>query len=206
MIPLTDIVKKLLFLNIAIYIIATMLLPNVAPGLDLGMKSPFLFDSSANLHYNPNFKPYSIVTHMFMHSTTDMGHLFSNMLGLFFFGPYVERALGEKRFVILYFVAGFVAMLFHFVANYFMVANNGAVGASGAISGVLFAFITMNPQAKLQLIFPPVPVKAIYLGLAFFLIDLFREYSGSNISGFAHIGGAIAGILLILYWRKSNFR
>lgn len=202
---LTDVVKKLLILNVAVYFVATMLLP----GLELAMKSPFLFGDGSSFSINPAFKPYTIVTHMFMHSTAGLNHLIFNMMGLFFFGPYVERALGEKRFVILYFVAGFLSMFTHFAVEYFLSGTGyipGIVGASGAISGVLFAFILMFPDVKVMLLIPPIPMKAKYMAIVFFGIDFVRRLTGANIAVFGHLGGAIAGILLILYWRKSKFR
>jgi len=201
---LTDVVKKLLILNVAVYVIATMLLPGVLPLL--GMQTPFLFDNASNLSLNPDFQPFTMVTHMFMHDTSGFGHLFMNMMGLFFFGPYVERALGSKRFVILYFAAGFLAMFTHFFIDYLTQDISYVVGASGAIFGVLFAFIMMFPNVKVMLLIPPIPMKAKYMALVVMGIDLYRGVSGSNVAVFAHLGGAIAGILLILYWRKSNFR
>lgn len=202
---LTDIVKKLLILNVAVYVIATMLLP----GLELEMDSPFLFGEGSSFAMNPNFKPYTMVTHMFMHSKVGWNHLLFNMMGLFFFGPYVERALGAKRFVILYFAAGFMSMITHFAVEYFLSGSGylpGIVGASGAISGVLFAFILMYPDVKVMLLIPPIPMKAKYMAIVFFGIDFVRRLMGANIAVFGHLGGAIAGIILILIWRKSKFR
>ena len=201
---LTDVVKKLLILNVAVYFAATMLLPDVIPSL--AMETPFLFGGDGAIGLNPNFKPFTMVTHMFMHSRLSMNHLLFNMMGLFFFGPYVERALGAKRFVILYFVSGFIAMFTHFFIDYITGGFSSVVGASGAISGVLFAFIMMFPDVKVMLLIPPIPMKAKYMALVFMGIDLFRGLSGSNVAVFAHLGGAIAGVLLILYWRKSNFK
>ena len=200
---LTDVVKKLLILNVAIYFIATMFLKDI---ILLGMQTPFLFDEAGAMSFNKGFQPYTMVTHMFMHSTVGIGHLLMNMVSLFFFGPYVERALGSKRFVILYFVAGFLAMFFHFGIDFITKDFSYVIGASGAISGVLFAFIMMFPDVKVMLLIPPIPMKAKYMALIFFGLDLYRGLSGSNIAVFAHLGGAIAGILLILYWRKSNFK
>lgn len=204
---LTDVVKKLLILNVAVYFAATMLLPDLIP--DLAMKSPLLFGDSTGVSINPNFKPFTMVTHMFMHDRSGLNHLLFNMMGLFFFGPYVERALGEKRFVILYFFAGFLSMITHFGVEYFLNGTGyipGIVGASGAISGVLFAFILMFPDVKVMLLIPPIPMKAKYMAIVFFGIDFVRRLMGANIAVFGHLGGAIAGIILILLWRKSNFK
>ena len=83
------------------------------------------------------------------------------------------------------------------------------VGASGAIFGLLLAFGMLFPENKLMLIFPPIPIKAKFFIPILILIELFlgmRQFSGDNIAHFAHLGGALFGFLLILYWRKTGER
>ncbi len=195
---LTDVVKKLLIVNIGVYFLTAVIFPYIGPYLY--MSYPFNTDPNHLGIFHEGFRPYTIVTHMFMHGSTS--HLLFNMMSLFFLGPYVERALGEKRFVILYFVAGFAAMITHFFISY-----HGIVGASGAIYGVLFAFIMMFPDVKLMLLIPPIPIKAKYMAVGLVVMDLLGGISGkTGIAHFAHLGGAVAGIILILLWRKSNFK
>jgi len=87
------------------------------------------------------------------------------------------------------------------------------VGASGAIYGLLTAFAFMFPNAELALLFIPVPIKAKYFVPGLLLIDLFLGVKGSSLFGgsgtgiahFAHVGGAIAGFLMMLYWKKNQF-
>lgn len=86
------------------------------------------------------------------------------------------------------------------------------VGASGAIYGLLVAFAYMFPNAELMMIFLPIPIKAKYFVPAILLLDLFLGVSGKSIFGggggvahFAHIGGAIVGFLMMLYWKKNQF-
>lgn len=93
-----------------------------------------------------------------------------------------------------------------FLSSYFA----KTVGASGAIYGLLAAFAFMFPNAELALMFVPVPVKAKYFVPVIILVDLFlgitgKSIMGGNIAHFAHVGGAVFGILLVLYWKKNQF-
>lgn len=91
------------------------------------------------------------------------------------------------------------------------VFNSTMVGASGAIMGVLVAFGMMNPEAKLMLIFLPIPVKAKYFIPAIIGLDLISALTGqsffspSNTAYAAHIGGALTGFLIMWFWKKSQF-
>ena len=88
-------------------------------------------------------------------------------------------------------------------------AFNGAmVGASGALYGVLVAFAFLFPNARLMLLFPPIPVKAKILVPLLILGDLFfgfTSYSIGPIAHFAHIGGALTGLIMMWYWKKNQF-
>lgn len=93
--------------------------------------------------------------------------------------------------------------LIEFISIY----NSPAVGASGAIYGILVAFAFTYPHAKLALIFFPVPVSAKYFVPVIILVDLFfgiTRYSVGNVAHFAHIGGAITGLLIMLFWRRRS--
>ena len=82
------------------------------------------------------------------------------------------------------------------------------VGASGALYGVLVAFAFLFPDARLMLLFPPIPVKAKYLVPILILSDLFfgfTSYSIGPIAHFAHVGGAITGLFMMWYWKKNQF-
>ena len=103
---LTPIVRILLIINVAIYILQK-LIP--------GFTDIFSFHSFSS----PAFKPFQLVTYMFLHSTNGLGHIFGNMLGLFFFGPTLEQnVLGPKRFLTLYLVTGIGAGLLYAGINY----------------------------------------------------------------------------------------
>ena len=86
--------------------------------------------------------------------------------------------------------------------------NTPMIGASGAIYGIVVAFSFMFPNTKLMLLFPPVPVKAKYLVPGLIVVDLFFGLTSASIGSiahFAHIGGAMTGLLMMLYWKKSQF-
>jgi membrane associated rhomboid family serine protease len=90
--------------------------------------------------------------------------------------------------------------------NFFNAYNTPAVGASGAIYGILVAFGMMFPTVELMLIFLPIPIKAKYFIPGLILLDLFFGISGSpmGIAHWAHIGGALFGFIMALYWRKND--
>jgi len=84
--------------------------------------------------------------------------------------------------------------------------NIPTVGASGAVFGVLLAFGMLFPNTELMLLIPPIPIKAKWFVMIYGGIELWLGLSqpGSNIAHFAHLGGMLFGILLILYWRKRK--
>ena len=87
--------------------------------------------------------------------------------------------------------------------------NSVMVGASGAIYGVLVAFAFSFPNSKLMLLFLPFPIKAKFFVPLLILIDLFfgiSSFSVGPIAHFAHVGGAIIGLIMVLYWRKNQFK
>ena len=168
---------------------------------------------------SPFFKPWQILTHMFMHG--GFWHIFFNMYSLLMFGSILERSLGPKKFLIFYFVTGLGAAALHtgvvwmqarvFIANgavnaYQALLMTPTLGASGAIYGVLIGFAMLYPQAQLMLIFPPIPVKAKWLAVIFAVIELFSGINGiqDGVAHFAHLGGMLFGWLLIRWWRKHG--
>jgi membrane associated rhomboid family serine protease len=145
------------------------------------------------------FKPYQLVTHMFAHG--GWGHLLFNMFALWSFGSLLERVWGPKKFLVFYFACGIAAG----VAQLFL-SNAPAVGASGAIMGLLAAFAYLFPNTQL-IIFPfPVPVKAKWAVIVMAAVDLFGGVypTGSEIAHFAHLGGLAMGLALVIYWNKTN--
>ena len=163
---------------------------------------------------SPFFRIWQPLTHMFMHG--GFWHLFFNMYTLLMFGAPVERAIGERKCLIFYFICGFGAMALHWGVQWcqlHLAAGMAAdilsiptVGASGAIYGVLIAFAMLYPDATLVLLFPPIPLKAKWWVLIFAGIEVVTGITGTmdGIAHFAHLGGMLIGFLLMLYWRKSG--
>ena len=159
---------------------------------------------------------YRLFTSMFLHA--DLLHLFGNMLFLYVFGRGVERVLGSGRFLVLYFVSGIIASVFNTLSVIFLPASAllsktqaliypwlvPAIGASGAISGILGAYFLLYPRAQLVVFFYFIPVTMpAYVYISFwFLFQLLMGIFAASISGiafWAHIGGFIAGIALLRY-------
>ena len=156
-------------------------------------------------------------------------HLLFNMLGLWMFGSTVEKIWGPKKFLLFYFICGVVAALTQMASyafdwwkidNTFLSAEdmlqyqqilrqNATVGASGAIMGILVAFGYLFPNTTLFIMPIPVPIKAKWAITGIILLDIFGGFyrlPNDNIAHFAHVGGALAGLALVLYWNKTNRR
>jgi len=149
---------------------------------------------------------YRVFTAMFTHA--DIFHIFFNMYFLYLFGRAVERTLGSARFLALYLASGVAAAMFHTVFTYLQSPTALAipsVGASGAISGVLGAYMLLYPGTRLAacffLLFVPVcfEMLAAYYLLFWFAVQVLEGYFALNsqVAFFAHAGGFITGIALL---------
>ncbi len=220
--PITDTVKHLLVINVLLYF-GTIL----ALGDPEGMAMNELINNPNAENFwewkryilalfmpgSTYFQPIQIVTHMFMHG--GITHLFFNMFGIYMFGPPLEMYWGPKRFLTYYFVAGFGAMILHLLVMYIQIQGGSVnplsinvpmLGASGALFGLLAGFAMKFPEQRIMLLIPPIPIKAKYFVLIYAAIELYLGFGSFNtgIAHFAHLGGAIAGFLLILFWRKTG--
>lgn len=193
---LTDVVKNLLILNVVMYLGSRTLMPMIGGSWE-----------ELALYYAPGqFHPYQIATHMFMHG--NLTHLFFNMFAVFMFGPVLEMTWGPKRFLIYYFFTAFGALILHTLVSYFVAGgdwNNmpGVLGASGAVFGLLLGYGVYYPNNVIQLLIPPIPLKAKYFVMIYAALELFLGVSGTNtgVAHFAHLGGALFGLIMIWYWR-----
>lgn len=217
---ITPVIKNLLILNILVFIAQ-----NTFPEFNRNfMLFPF---------QSPDFEPYQLITHMFMHG--DLTHLLFNMFTLYMLGTQVETQLGEKKFGILFLITGFGAVFLHAgvqtIENYEFIMegkkllNDGKItqnqlangfinsgiypilGASGAVFGVLLAFGMLFANNKMMILPIPIPIKAKYLVAVYIFAELNMGINGNlgdNVAHFAHLGGALFGFLLISYWKKKR--
>ncbi len=148
------------------------------------------------------FEPYQLVTHMFAHG--GFFHILFNMYALWLFGSSLERLWGPKRFLIFYLVCGLAAG----VTEMFLVPVGIAVGASGAIMGLVAAFAYTFPNVQFFILPIPFPIKAKYLAMIYAAFDLFGQFSGfgGNVAHFAHLGGLAMGLILCIIWKKTGRR
>ncbi len=205
--------KNLILINVIMFF-ATMI------NEDLMIRWFALFyPSSQYFHW------WQFVTHMFMHG--GFWHILFNMYTLYVFGSVLERMIGEKKFLIFYFVCGLGAAALHTgveflqahsylsaiaegsqaaAQSYHALKLTPTVGASGAIYGVLIGYAMLFPESRLTLIFPPVTLSAKVWVLIFAGIELLTGVTGTvgGVAHFAHLGGMLIGFLLIWYWRKQG--
>ncbi len=198
MFNLTDIVKNLIIINVLVFVIT-----HVMPMVSLEFLSVYYPVEGGN------FSPYQLVTHIFAHGS--FSHILFNMIGLIVFGPLVEQKLGMKRFFILYFGAGLMSFLLSFIVHKFqyppeLFRQVHSLGASGAIMGVAVAYAMNFPNNRIHLLFPPVALKAAHLVLIYVAMDLINGFgnSSSGVGHFGHLGGALFGFLITLYWDRGR--
>jgi membrane associated rhomboid family serine protease len=155
----------------------------------------------------------SVLTSMFLHG--GFMHLIGNMLYLWIFGNNVEEAMGHIRFLIFYLVTGVVASMTHFLMD--VDSTIPTIGASGAISGVLGAYILLYPHAQVYVfVFIVIIIRMLYIpaGIVlgfYFLLQVFQGAStmgqeGGGVAWFAHIGGFVAGMILVGVFKKRGVR
>jgi len=141
------------------------------------------------------FPPLTLITSMFLHGS--LFHLLGNMLYLWIFGNNVEDYLGPFRFTIFYLISGIGASLTHIL--FFADSQVPMIGASGAIAGILGAYLVLYPTARvLTLIFIWfVPIPAAFLLMIWFFGQVMNVGLGGGVAWFAHIGGFLIGLLLV---------
>jgi membrane associated rhomboid family serine protease len=156
--------------------------------------------------FEMGFAPWQLITYGFLHG--GLAHLFLNMFALYMFGPLIERAWGTRRFLIYYFVCLVGAGLVQLAVTALMGAPRPTIGASGAMFGLLLAFGMMYPNERILLIFPPIPMKAKWFVLAYGALTLFFGMTGTmaGVAHFAHLGGMLFGLVLILFWGQRDFQ
>jgi membrane associated rhomboid family serine protease len=212
--------------NLLILIVLFELAKHSLPKIGFDMNELYLFypDSSS-------FRPWQLVTHMFCHG--GFTHLLFNGIALFSFGAVMELKLGTKKFLSLFFISGFGAVLVHFISVAVVLYSKFGsiaplhnmivdvppqiadaffgfgpmVGASGALYGVLIAFVVFYPNERLIFLFIPYPIKAKILIPIVLLLDViggFGQFNWDPIAHFAHLGGALTGFLVVKFWERNK--
>jgi membrane associated rhomboid family serine protease len=149
-----------------------------------------------------------LITAGFVH--VGLAHLAFNMLTLYFFGPELERLLGPGKFLLLYFGAELAAhglsLLLHRKTE-----NYAAVGASGAVSGVVFGYCLFYPFHSLYIFFLPIPIPAIVFAVLYVVLSIYAMHQGrangmtGGIAHEAHLGGAAGGLVLTILLEPRAF-
>ncbi len=176
------------------------------------------------LHYVTamQFHIWQPLTYMFLHGS--FWHLFCNMFAVFMFAPALEERWGSRRFLIFYLVCGVGAALvqevvwalqlqptlsgYEWEVARILASRYVTIGASGAVFGILFAFAWLFPEVRLFILFIPIPVRARVVVIGYMVFELFAGFSslpGDKVAHFAHLGGALFGWLLLLWWRHRRY-
>lgn len=213
--PFPPITKNLIIINVLVFVAQMILDPQMNLTGKIAMY-PLR---------HPAFEPYQIATHMFAHG--GLGHILFNMFALWMFGKTLENVWGPKRFLLFYLICGVGAAAAHlgiqeialqraealYAEGSVAAAKDAArslgpaLGASGAIMGVVVAFAYLFPNTELFIMFIPIPVKAKWAVIGFVAIDLFygvANVSNDNVARFAHLGGALTGFILVWIWNKNS--
>lgn len=160
-----------------------------------------------------DFRIWQPVTYMFLHDQSGIGHLFFNMFALWMFGSVIERTGGEEVLIVLF---GDGCWRRYSPAS--RVAYGDDSGANGVLQLVDYyrsqwcrlrfslAFGMLYPNVPMYIMFIPIPVKAKWVVIGYGVIELFAGIGGwqSGVAHFAHLGGMLFGLLLILLWRENG--
>ena len=214
---LPTVTRYLLIANFCVFFLAAIL---QRYGIDLNTVCGLHYISAKSFHW---WQPF---TYMFLHAK--FSHIFFNMFAVWMFAPMIEQEWGSKRFSLYYLICGLGAALIQELV-WMMMLNNMAgsydaaslvyyssmlntIGASGAVFGILFAFGWLYPDVPMYILFIPIPIRARIFVIIYALIELFAGLgsvaglTADNVAHFAHLGGMLFGWLLILYWKKTNWR
>jgi membrane associated rhomboid family serine protease len=185
--PLSKAVKWIIIANVAMFVLCL---------LTGGMRSPIYLSLAMNTNLVLQGQIWRLITFTYLHDQTGLGHIFFNMLGLYFLGVPLERHFGAKRFFVFYTAAGLISVMLYFFVTVigWLSAGGILVGASAGVLGVLGACAVLFPQFRLILVFFPVPIRtAALLFVVLYSFNLLNQ--GDNAGGDAcHLAGLAFGI------------
>jgi Uncharacterized membrane protein (homolog of Drosophila rhomboid) len=215
------VIKNLVIVNVLIWL------------AELTFGESFISALSIHFYKNPEFRVWQPFTYMFLHSPGMFLHILFNMFMLWMFGSTLENMWGSKRFLIFYILCGIGAAIIQMAAsaaemNILMsslqegkiseseyiargrnIYHGITLGASGAVMGVMAGFGYTFPNMPMYIMFIPVPIKAKWVVTGYVLIDLFSGVNpryNSGIAHFAHVGGALIGLILVITMNRNNRR
>lgn len=212
MLRLTPVVKNLIIINVLVFL-GQQIGPVKefaychGPQYDSGRMMSVLTGSLSMWTWGTEcFQPYQLFTYMFAHGS--FMHILFNMLSLAFMGPILESFWGSKRFTLFYLVTGIGAGIIYILSDVFLGAGAAGqvgtmLGASGAVYGILMGFGMVFPNMEVQLMIPPIPIKAKYLVFLLGGLNFLMDRSG-NVAHFAHLGGVIFAFIMIRLWRHQG--
>lgn len=151
-----------------------------------------------------NFYFWTFLTSMFMHA--GFFHLFVNMFSLMFVGNFIERLLGRKRFIFIYLLSGLFAGIVFVLSSLFLSSdfNSYAVGASGALFGLIGILMFLTPNLPVYVMFIPIPIKMKYAAPGMLILLWLISIAGNvPIGNMAHFGGFIFGLVYGFYLKKK---
>lgn len=184
---MTPWVQRLLIVNVIVFVMT---------GTSRGLYADLAFIPQFVI-----FRPWTLVTYMFLHG--GFGHLFFNMLGLVIFGPRLEERMGSRAFLGMYFAAGIGGALLQLG----LAPAAAMVGASAGVYAVVVGFAYYWPNQEIMLLIPPIPLKAWVLATFYVGLSVFNGVAGAQdgVAHFAHLGGAAAGFGYIKFheWRRG---
>jgi len=183
----TRVVALLVLLNVSVYLM-------VPPGTLLSYNMVLIPGQIAS-------QPWTVITYQFLHA--GFGHIFFNMLSLFFFGPALEMRLGSRRFLALYLLSGVMGALFSWAIPW--TRDTHIVGASGAVYGVMLGFARFWPREQVYL-WGIVGVEARILVGVMTLISLWSGFTPGrdNVAHFAHLGGFLGGWMYLKWMERYS--
>jgi len=200
---------KLIFLNVALFFLFWIFLYfNILSIDSIAIKPENIFAGKYL---------WTFLTSMFMHS--GFFHLFANMLSLLFIGGLIEKLLGSKRYFWFYLISGLFAGLFFVIVSYLFTLvgqvvigssvidltldfSTYAVGASGALFGLVGLLMIMTPNLPVYVMFIPIPIKMKYAAPGILIVLwLISTTTGVRIGNTAHLGGLILGLIYGIYLR-----
>jgi membrane associated rhomboid family serine protease len=191
-----NITLLLIIVNIVCFILFSILILYKANFLDYIALKPANIVNSLYL--------WTFITSMFMHS--GFFHIFANMISLMFIGNFVEKILGKKRYFSFYLLAGLFAGIFFVLASLVFPVdfNTYAVGASGAIFGLIGLLMILTPNLPVYIMFIPIPIKMKYAAPAMLIVLWLISLVGDvPIGNTAHLGGFLIGLVYGFYLKKK---